>query len=354
MRTSYSKEELNGQNMGREVNKVNGQSEVGRKSGYSGGNVGKPQGSNEGRTQVEARRVQDTRNRQVQANESRPKVSENRAVKPQGVENPRKSRGVVYEDDIQEEYVKTKKKKSSVVLLVLLIIVIVGGLGAGGYFVYTKFADQNRYKKLISDIDDLYTDGTKVAIRDDVQLSDLEGMYSTLNELALKDFNTKDLEIELTTIQYYIKDNIELSMYDSEDYSLTTVGLSDALNVIYENTNNYTVEGLANTIRGKVAQLNQDYNDFIQLRIDVQNYDFKKKFDKDEWKERILGVKHKANRLELYEIIEKVTGENLNDEGLEPETSEGNSLEDALEGIAGEADGADIVKNDEKVEKGEK
>lgn len=213
------------------------------------------------------------------------------------------------EEEAQEELQKKKKSRKKVWITILCII---GALviGLGGVAIYNNFFRHDNSIEAISDrVDNLYTSAKKEDIKNGITVSDLDQYYLDLNEASKNGEDVSSLTTELDTIGYFLSDKATLLEYDSEDYDLTTAGLQDSISGIKENTESYSVPGLAVTISDLCTKINNDYETFIALRSEMQGITDATKFDEEGYKSRIANIKHKPNQEELNAIYNNIVAD---------------------------------------------
>ena len=212
-------------------------------------------------------------------------------------------------EEAQEELQKKKKSRKKVWITILCII---GALVIGlcGVAIYNNFFRHDNSIEAISDrVDNLYTSTKKEDIKNGITVSDLDQYYLDLNEASKNGEDVSSLTTELDTIGYFLSDKATLLEYDSEDYDLTTAGLQDSIPGIKENTESYSVPGLAVTISDLCTKINNDYETFIALRSEMQGITDATKFDEEGYKSRIANIKHKPNQEELNAIYDNIVAD---------------------------------------------
>lgn len=213
------------------------------------------------------------------------------------------------EEEAQEELQKKKKSRKKVWITILCII---GALviSLGGVAIYNNFFRHDNSIEAISDrVDNLYTSAKKEDIKNGITVSDLDQYYLDLNEASKNGEDVSSLTTELDAIGYFLSDKATLLEYDSEDYDLTTAGLQDSINGIKENTEAYSVPGLAVTINDLCTKVNVDYETFIALRSEMQGITDATTFDEEGYKSRIANIKHKPNQEELNAIYDNIVAD---------------------------------------------
>lgn len=207
----------------------------------------------------------------------------------------------------KEEKKKKSRKKLRITLLSLLGVVVIG---VGGVAIYNNFIRQDNNLEAISErVDTLYTSAKKEDIKNGITESDLDKYYLELNEASEKGNDTDILQEELDTIGYFLSDKATLMEYDSESYDLTTAGLQDSVNSIKENSESYSVPGLAVTISDLCTKINGDYETFIALRSEMQGITDATTFDEEGYKARIANIRHKPNQEELNAIYDNIVAD---------------------------------------------
>lgn len=207
----------------------------------------------------------------------------------------------------QEDVDKKKRNKKRImgfsILGVIFALIAV-------FFVYTNFFRQdNSIEAIAQRVEKLYTSADKVDIKNGVTQSDLSEFYVELSEAARNGDDTKSVESEIDTIGYFLSDKEQLNEYNSEDFDLTTVGMTDSLNTIKANADSYTVSGLAVTITDLANQVQSDYDSFIALRSELQGVTDVTTFDTTAYKARIDEVTHNPNKNELNALYDKLVAD---------------------------------------------
>lgn len=213
------------------------------------------------------------------------------------------------EDEAKEEKEKSKKSRKKIwitLLSVFGVLIII----AGSLFIYSKYIKQDNSVEAISQrVDSLYTSPQKVDIKSGVTVNDLDKYYIDLNEAETKGEDISAVSEELDTIGYFLSDKETLSEYDNEDYDLTTSGLQDSINNIKKNSEIYSVPGLAVTISDLCTKVNNDYEEFISLRSELQSVTDVISFDEEGYKSKIATISHKPNQEELTAIYNNIVAD---------------------------------------------
>lgn len=202
---------------------------------------------------------------------------------------------------------KKKKKSNKGIIIGCSVAISVLVLGVGGYTVYDKFF--NTGKALIAteeSISRLYTSPEKTDIKTGISQNDLNEYYMELIGIQKKGENVDNAVSELDTIGYYLNDKATLENYNSDSFDLTTVGLTDSISSILQNTKEYSVSGLAVTINNMAKEVTSDYESFISLRQEMNGISDVMNFDEEVYKGRIDLVRHIPNKTELSAICEKL------------------------------------------------
>lgn len=204
--------------------------------------------------------------------------------------------------------VKPVKKKSRKGLIIgCSVTIAVVALGVGGYTVYDRFFNTKKALEATEeDIDMLYTSIEKSDIKSGINQSDLNEYYMDLIGIQKKGANVDDAVEELDTIGYFLEDKHKLEIYNSEEFNLSTVGLSDSISSILDNTRKYTVSGLVVTINDMSKEVTEDYENFINLRQELNGISDVINFDAEWYKSKIESVDHIPNKTELNAIYEKL------------------------------------------------
>lgn len=208
----------------------------------------------------------------------------------------------------QEDVDKKKRNKKRIIVGFSILGVIFAFIAV--FFVYTNFFCQhNSIEAIAQRVEKLYTSANKVDIKNGVTQSDLSEFYVELSEAAKNGDDTKSVESEIDTIGYFLSDKEQLNEYNSEDFDLTTVGMTDSLNTIKANADSYTVSGLAVTITDLANQVQSDYDSFIALRSELQGVTDVTTFDATAYKARIDEVTHNPNKDELNALYDKLVAD---------------------------------------------
>lgn len=210
----------------------------------------------------------------------------------------------------QEKHIEKKKKSRKKVLVTALAVIGVLAIGLGGVSVYNHFFRQDNSLEAISDrVENLYTSAKKEDIKSGITEGDLNTYYLELNEVSKNGKDVSSVQSELDTIGYFLSDKATLIGYDSEDYDLTTSGLQDSVDSIKENSESYTVPGLAVTISDLCTKITGDYETFIALRSEMQGITDATTFDEEGYKSRIANIHHKPNQEELNAIYDNIVAD---------------------------------------------
>lgn len=208
----------------------------------------------------------------------------------------------------QEDVDKKKRNKKRIIVGFSILGVIFAFIAV--FFVYTNFFRQdNSIEAIAQRVEKLYTSADKVDIKNGVTQSDLSEFYVELSEAARNGDDTKSVESEIDTIGYFLSDKEQLNEYNSEDFDLTTVGMTDSLNTVKANADSYTVSGLAVTITDLANQVQSDYDSFIALRSELQGVTDVTTFDATAYKARIDEVTHTHNKEELTALYDKLVAD---------------------------------------------
>lgn len=208
----------------------------------------------------------------------------------------------------QEDVDKKKRNKKRIIVGFSILGIILALIAV--FFVYTNFFRQdNSIEAIAQRVEKLYTSADKVNIKKGVTQSDLSEFYVELSEAARNGDDTKSVESEIDTIGYFLSDKEQLNEYNSEDFDLTTVGMTDSLNTIKSNADSYTVSGLAVTITDLANQVQSDYDSFIALRSELQGVTDVTTFDATAYKARIDEVTHNPNKDELNALYDKLVAD---------------------------------------------
>lgn len=217
------------------------------------------------------------------------------------------------EEDLEEEstdesddFTKgTSTKKKVIVGVSVAASVVI--LGIGGVAGYNKFfGSAKKLEAVNTRISKMYTTPDKVDIKSSVSQNDLNAFYTELLELYEDGEDVNSSIEELDTIGYFLNDKNKLLDYNSENYDLTTTGLSDDISDIVDNTKFYSVSGLAVTINNLASQVIEDYDYFIELRQELNGISDVLNFDENTYQGKIDAVDHNPNKTELTAIMDKL------------------------------------------------
>lgn len=258
----------------------------------------------------EAEKIYDSTVQENNEEKKRDIVFAYRSIMNEKLENEEKDQAEEAAENVEQEEQEKKEKsgkeaKKIVIGIISFLIVVIGGI-----VVYNTFIKQDNSIEAIQDrVDSLYTSAKKEDIKSGVSVGDLDKYYLDLNDAQEKGEDTSAISTELDTIGYFISDKEMLTEYDSEDYDLTSSGLQDSLNSIKENSETYTVPGLAVTISDLCTKVNGDYETFIALRSEMQGITDATSFDEEGYKARIANVRHKPNQQELNAIYDNIVAD---------------------------------------------
>lgn len=210
-----------------------------------------------------------------------------------------------YEDGDEEDEETPKKSKKKVIIPIVITSVVV--LGVVGMVAYKKLsAGKETLNTVETRISKLYTSKEKVDIKSSVSQTDLNEYYMELLEFQGKGKNVDGAIEELDTIGYYINDKSVLQGIEDSSYDLTTVGMKDTLDEVKAHTKDYTVSGLAVTINNTANGILEDYNDFINLRQELNGVTDVLNFDESKYTDKIDAVSHEPNKMELDAMLDKL------------------------------------------------
>jgi hypothetical protein len=207
------------------------------------------------------------------------------------------------ESSMEEEDKKRKKKKKKKIVVGVFVSFL---LLIGVFSVLFGRKGSYNEEEISSSISKMYTSPDKVDIKENISQQDLSKYYS---ELVKAKKNGKDVDKyveELDSIGYFLSDKSKLVEMNSSSYDLTSQGMLDEVNKIVENSKNYSVSGLAVTINDLASRLNSSYNEFVDLRQELQSVSDVSTFDENLYKERIDKVSHEYNKNELLTIYDKI------------------------------------------------
>lgn len=200
-------------------------------------------------------------------------------------------------EEIKEE--KPKKKKWKLVVGLCVALFFIGAFGSG-YYLHSVTTVED----LQASVDRLYTSEEKTDIKDGFTQKDIDSYYQEASALRKRGKDVSSISDELTTISYFIQDKNKLAEYNDSSYDLTTMGLSNDLKDIENNTKNYTVSGLAVTITNSIAKVTTQYDTYINLKLEMQSISDIITFDESVYASKIDQIKHEPNKEELQGIYD--------------------------------------------------
>lgn len=196
---------------------------------------------------------------------------------------------------------KKKSKKNLVIILSILVVLIVGGC-LGGFYLYSS--SKPTTEDISVRISSFYTSDSKVDVRDTITQSDLDSIYIELQGIKKDANRVAELTKELDTIGNFITDKAILDKYDSVDCSLTATSLTTDVKAVKSNTQSYSVSGLAETNSNRATSILTAYDDFINLRLELQGITDLQSFDENLYIDKVNSVTHTLNKEELQGILE--------------------------------------------------
>lgn len=217
------------------------------------------------------------------------------------------------------------KKKGHTGLLIVFSILLVAIIGFGGFLAWYTFGS-NSTNSISKKISALYTSSEKVDISENVYQKDINTLYEELKGKK----QTKEvtaLESELDSIGYYIQDRDSLSKYEDSSFNLTTAGMTDDVDAIKNGTSRYTIGSLASTISDRATKILTEYDDFINLRLELQGITDVKNFDEDKYATLIDNISHTPNKEELSAIIDTIKADKAVSEAQAKVDSASNDIE---------------------------
>ena len=215
----------------------------------------------------------------------------------------KENQGSVEQPKVKQQKKKKKSKKKLIIILSILAVLIVGGC-LGGFYLYSNSGAST--EDVSERINKFYTSDSKVDIKDSVSQSDLDSMYIELQGIKKKSKEVSELTKELDTIGYFIQDKATLNKYDSDDCSLTTSNLTTDVTAVKSNTSLYSISGLAVTNSDRATSILTAYDDFINLRLELQGITDVQSFDENAYTDKINNVTHTVNKQELQGIVETI------------------------------------------------
>lgn len=198
---------------------------------------------------------------------------------------------------------KKKSKKKLVIILSILAVLIVGGC-LGGFYLYSS--SKPTTDDISERINSFYTSDSKNGIKDNISQSDIDSVYLELQGIKKNASKVAELTKELDTIGNFITDKAVLDKYDSADCSLTTTSLTTDVTTVKSNTQAYSVSGLAETNSNRATSILTAYDDFINLRLELQGITDVQSFDENLYTDKVNSVTHSLNKEELQGILETI------------------------------------------------
>mgnify|MGYP004581254021 CR=1 FL=1 len=224
------------------------------------------------------------------------------------------------EDDEDNEFdeVRQEPKKNTGAIIgicVGLAVVVGGGIFLNSYIsglkerqaIEQQEASAKKESESLEDIktrvSKLYTDSKKSDIKSDVTQDTLDEYYKELS--FIKGEGTDSVTKELDTIGQFINDKGILTGYNDDSYNLDTAGLIDNVNSIKNGTENYSVSGLVLTINELASKISSQYDDYKELRSEMEKFKDYINFDEADYKSKIDDITHTPNKDELMKIYDK-------------------------------------------------
>lgn len=198
---------------------------------------------------------------------------------------------------------KKKSKKKLVILLSILTVLSVGGC-LGGFYLYSS--SKPTTEGISVRINSFYTSDSKVDVKDTITQSGIDSVYIELQGIKKDANKVAELTKELGTIGNFITDKAILDKYDSVDCSLTTTSLTTDVTAVKSNTQSYSVSGLAETNSNRATSILTAYDDFINLRLELQGITDVQSFDENLYTDKVNSVTHTLNKEELQGILETI------------------------------------------------
>lgn len=198
---------------------------------------------------------------------------------------------------------KKKSKKKLVIILSILTVLTVGGC-LGGFYLYSS--SKPTTEDISVSINSFYTSDSKVDVKGTITQSDVDSVYIELQGIKKDANRVAELTKELGTIGNFITDKAILDKYDSVDCSLTITSLTTDVTAVKSNTQSYSVLGLAETNSNRATSILTAYDDFINLRLELQGITDVQSFDENLYTDKVNSVTHTLNKEELQGILETI------------------------------------------------
>ena len=213
---------------------------------------------------------------------------------------------------------KNKKKKRGLMVGIILGVVVVSVAGVLIFLSLSRGNEtdaksdislestiDNKYEKRVLS---LYKDDKKSDINDSVTLDDINNLRSEIEMDNDKDMYSSILD-ELSTIELYIKAVGTLNKYTDETVNLELSVIDSDCNNIKNGTDYYCVDGLKETILGKVDNFIAERDEYFSLKRELLGISDIKKFDDSLYDDRVDNVSHTINKNYLLTLIDKLNAD---------------------------------------------
>lgn len=219
------------------------------------------------------------------------------------------SKKISKESKSKKEPSKEEPKKKGKKWIIILICILIVGLDVVFYFYYSAISKKMASEDLEVQISKLYTSPKRSDIKDNVTQDTLNGYYTQAEKLKGKNSNITKIESELDTIGYFLQDKKKLNTYSDVSYDLSNTIMLEDITKIKDNTANYTVSGLAVTITEMSSDVLTAYNNYINLKTELESIRDVSNFDKDKYIKEVEGISHVPNKTEVTNIYNKLVAD---------------------------------------------
>ena len=197
---------------------------------------------------------------------------------------------------VNKPLLNSKVVISSVVLLVALGVSAVG---------YNALKNGNNINDLEKQIDELYTTSKKEDLRSNINNDKISKYYDKLDALGNSE-ETMSMREELDTISYYLADKELLNSMNNSSYDLNSNDFKSNLDKVKASCLGYSTASLTSSIESIIANLEEDYNYYINLRDEISVLKDSEDFDLKAYQLKVNNVSHTPNKQELQSIIDTV------------------------------------------------
>ena len=223
------------------------------------------------------------------------------------------------EERVDTSKLATPKKKGmsvgAIIAIVLSSLVMLSLLVVGGIFVVNKVVFNSDSKKaelanntlieVQNSVDMLYSDSLKTEIKDGYTVSDLDAFRKQLDEIS-SSVDCTTLLAEIDTIELYLCDKKTLTVYADLNYNIAPDFVGKDCENIISSSNSYTVDGLKATICNLATSITLDRDGYLAIKEELSAIKDVKKYNEEDYAERIDAIKHTVNKSELQSMSDKL------------------------------------------------